>query len=278
MGALFMPLTRMFNVAIFFWQGKKRFDIQAKYSFIINFFEAAAIILAILLTRNLLIIFAAYFISRFVFRAIVFCLTSKQADNQKTDEETIPFAKHLTLMISLGKFAGKIDQVIIWQMLGPIAVAIYSFAKLPIDKATSLIPIDSLALPKLSEQDITKIKHKLFKKFLIFTAITIPIAAIFALLVPYVFKILFPEYIDAIPYAQVLSLSFILIPFSLIQTALVANAKTKELYVVKIIAPILKIALFFILIPMYQLWGVIAAILGSQAITGIITLYLFKRV
>lgn len=273
----FLPFTRMFNLFSAFWQGKKRFDVEARYSIVINFFEAVSIILAILLTDNIIIVLAVYFISRSLFRALFYLRTLKKTDNSKQDKDTIPFAKHLTLMQTLGKLAAQIDKIIIWQFLGPVSVAVYAFAQMPVERAGGLIPMDTLALPKLSQQNIKKIKKELFQKFLKFLLFTIPFAAIFALLVPYVFRILFPEYLNSVPYAQALSLTFILIPFALIQTALVANVKTKQLYIIQTIGPILKIALCLSLVPIYGIWGIITAILGARTITGMLTLYLFKK-
>ena len=278
LGALFMPLTRVFNLGLSFWQGKKKFDIFSKYKIFINLSETVFIIVPILLTKNLVIVLTSYFVSRSLFRGIVYFKTLRKTENSKQDKETIPFGKHITLMSSLNKFADGIDNIIIWQFLGPIAVAIYNFAKLPINKATSLIPLDTLALPKLSQRHIPSIKQQLIKKLSLFFLMTIPLAIIVAAVMPLAFKIVFPAYLNSIPYAQILCISFIFLPFVVIQTALVADLKTKELYIIKILPPIIKIGLLFFLIPIYQLWGVIAAILISQAISAITGLYFFSRI
>ena len=70
LGALFMPLTRVFNLGLSFWQGKKKFDIFSKYKIFINLSETVFIIVPILLTKNLVIVLTSYFVSRSLFRGI----------------------------------------------------------------------------------------------------------------------------------------------------------------------------------------------------------------
>ena len=160
------PIPRISNLAFNFWQGRKRFDIHAKYLITVNIFEAVVFIPVLFLTNNLILILISYFASRSLFRAILFKITLSKLKNQEGDEETLPFGKHLTLMQAIELFSQQIDKVIIWQFLGPISVAIYSFAQLPIQRIRGLIPISPLALPKISEKNFKEIKEGVFKKFL----------------------------------------------------------------------------------------------------------------
>ncbi len=272
------PIPRISNSLFNFWQGRKRFDLQAKYSIIINILEAAVFIPILFLTNNLIIIILAYFISRSVFRALFFKLTLKRVKNQETDEETLSFGKHLTLMQAIGLFAQQIDKVIIWQFLGPIAVATYSFAQIPLQRIQGLIPISPLALPKLSEKNIKEIKKGIFKKFSRLFLVSIPLTAFLILIAPLIYKILFPQYLESIPYFQVLALTLVFLPFSLLGTSLVAEMRKKELYITSVVTPILKIILFLILIPFYGIWGIIFATLIAQIFSSGLTLYFFKRI
>jgi len=271
------PFPRIFNLYSPFWKGKKRFDIQTKYQISINILEALAFIPILFFTDNLIIILIVYFLSRTIFRGIFFRITLKSTENKETDQETIPFGKHLTVMQALETFANHIDKIIIWQFLGPVSVAIYSFAQIPVQKSQGLAPFSSLALPKLSEKSFSETKKGLFKKFLKFFYFSIPLSLLFIALAPIIYKLIFPNYIEAIPYARVLALGLIFIPFSLLQTSLTAGIKTRALYKIKIIAPIIKITLFLVLIPLYGIWGVIISVLTAQTIGSIFTLYLFQK-
>jgi len=272
------PIPRISNLLFNFWQGRKKFDIQAKYSIIISILEALVFLPVLFLTNNLILIILAYFISRSIFRGIFFKLTLKKIRNQEKDKETLSFGKHLTLMQSIALFGGQIDKIIIWQFLGPIPVAIYSFAQLPVQRIAGLIPIAPLALPKLSQKNIKEVKKGIFKKFSKLFLISVPLTLFLILVTPLMYKILFPQYLESIPYFQVLVLTLLFIPFSLLSTSFVAEMRKRELYISSSVIPILKMILFLILIPFYGIWGIIAAILITQVCGSALTFYLFKKI
>ncbi len=53
---VFFPFIKTFELFLPFWQGKKRFDIQSKYSILLNFLAALILIPVIFLTDNLTLI------------------------------------------------------------------------------------------------------------------------------------------------------------------------------------------------------------------------------
>lgn len=276
--AIFLPFINALDLFLSFWQGKKRFDIQSKDLIILNLSSALILIPVIFLTDNLILIILAYFASYTFFKAIFFKITLKKVKNQATEKETLSYGKHLTLMQIASVFGDNIDKIIIWQFLGPIAVAIYSFAQIPILKIGELIPISSLALPKLSEKNIKEIKKNLLKKFSKLFLVSIPLALFFILAAPYLYKILFPAYLESIPYFQVLALTLIFSPFTLLTASLTTEMKKKELYIIQFAAHFLQIILFLALIPFYGIWGTIFAILTAQFFGNLLILYFFKKI
>lgn len=272
------PFPRIFNLSFNFWQGKKKFDVRSKYLIVINILEASAFIPVILLTDNLFLILIAYFISRMLFRGVFFKTTLKKIENKEEEKENLSFGKHLTLMQSIALIGGQIDKVIIWQFLGPVSVAIYSFSQLPIQRIKGLIPISQLALPKLSEKNLKEIKKGLLKKFSKLFLISVPLAGFLYLVAPLIYKLLFPQYLESVPYFRILALSIILIPFSLLGTSFVAEMKKKELYITQFATPVLQIILFLTLIPFYGIWGIIIALLTAQIFNAGLILYFFKKI
>jgi O-antigen/teichoic acid export membrane protein len=272
-----LPFTRVFNTFLAFFIGKKRFDLEAKSSIAINVLEALFFIPIIFLTNNLVIIMLAYFITRSIFPVMFYWFTQKRVTNKTTDNETILFGKHLTIMQALNFAAEHIDKIIIWQYLGPVAVATYAFAWAPVQRIGGFIPISTIALPKLSEKNFSLIKKELFKKFLKFFLLSAPMALVLAILAPWAYKIFFPAYLTSVPYAQILAITLALIPFSLLSTSLVASKKTWELYIIQTFTPLLKIALFFALVPIWGIWGIVFAIISTRFLGGLLTIYLFQR-
>jgi len=277
--ALFLPFRGTFPIFAAFWNGKKRFDIQAKYQVISAFLSALLIIPVIYFTNNVIIIIAVFLFAHTLFDWILYRKTEKQTINKEQDLNAILFGKHLTLMGGLKAIADYLDKIAIWHFLGAIPLAIYSFAKLPIQKVRELIPIAHLALPKLGENKIDESRKKgIISKFLRLFLITVPVAAILALIAPLIYQLFFPQYLESIVYFQALSIIIALSPFLLLEASLVSEMKKRALYAINIVTPLLKIILFLALIPYLGIWGIILAILASELLKGILSLYFFLRI
>lgn len=275
MTSFLFPLPRIFNNYSPFWMGRKRFDVNARHTVLINLMEALLFLPVIYFTDKLLLILGAYLVSRSIFRGIALKYALSKTENNKQDEETISYGKHLTAIQIINTIGGKIDKIFIWQLLGPAQVAIYSFAQLPVTKLKGIIPISALSLPKLSEKEEI-VTGNLLKKFFKMFLLTIPLALIAFFVMPYFYQIAFPDYSESIAYARALTFIIALAPFAFLQTTLLAEMKKRELYIIRIATPLLKIALFIILIPLYQVWGVIIATIASQLINGGLVFYFFK--
>ena len=269
------PLTRIFHYFSSFWQGKKRFDIRSKYTILSNALEALVLVPVIFLTNNLIIIIAAYFSSRTLFKGIFFKLTLDRTKNKEEDKETIPFGKHLTVMQAVSLLGSQLDKIVLWHLLGAVPVAVYSFSKLPLSKLEGLIPISQLALPKLSQKK-TK-KEKLFEKFLKLFLISVPLTIFLILSAPLVYRVLFPQYLESVPYFQVLALDTIFIPFLLLESSFLAEIKKKALYIVRTTTPFLQVGLILILTPLFGIWGLVSAFLLTQALKNGLIFYFFKK-
>ena len=241
--------------------------------------SALLIIPTIYLTDNVLIIITVFLTGHTFFDWVFYRRTEQQTTNDEQDREAVVFGKHLTLMSSLQTATAYLDRVIIWHFLGATPLAIYSFALLPIQKIQGMLPILPLALPKLGENKIDEQRKKgIISKFLRLFVITIPSAVILILIAPFLYKLIFPQYLESIIYFQGLSSLIALSPFLLLSAALITEIKKRALYVINTIAPLLKIILFLALIPYFGLWGIVAAILVAELLRGILALYFFLKI
>lgn len=274
--ALFVPFEQSFLIFQSFWNGRKRFDMRTKYSIISAGLAALLLIPAIYLTNNILIIITILLTSSTFLNWLFYYKTKKQTINNEEDPKAISFGKSLTLINALQTAATYLDRIIIWSFLGAVPVAIYSFAKQPIDKIRAALPIAPLALPKLGENRMNEGRKKgILSKFFKLFAVTVPAAAILALIAPFIYKLFFPEYIESVTYFQALSITVAISPFILLNTVLVAEMKKGALYAINTGAPFLKIILFLALIPHFGIWGIIAAILIAELLRGLLSLYFF---
>ena len=162
--------------------------------------------------------------------------------------------------------------------MGPIKLAIYSFATLPIENIRGpLQNIQELAIPKLSTRSEKEIKKTLPKKLIKATFLIIIAIIAYVVLAPYFYKIFYPQYMESVFYSRLFSLTLLVFPVSMMMISLQAKMKTKELFISSTINSIIKIGLLAILIPLYGILGVIIAILLSQIFYFFIVWFLFKR-
>ncbi len=278
MGAVFLPLLESFQIYLYFWNGKKRFDMQAKYEVFSAAMVALTLLAALYISDNLLVIIFAFLFGHTVFDWLLYRKTLRYVVRKEESLEAISFGKHLTIMGFLSVAATHLDKLLLWKFLGAAEVAVYSFAQLPITKIINVIPITSLALPRLGEYDIKGKKLNIIKKFYKLFFVFLPLALLLALAAPLIYKLLLPQYLESVIYFQALSLLIALSPFSLLNAALVADLRQKDLYVINTASPILKIALFLMLTPFWGIWGVAATMLIIQVIISCLTLFYFLKI
>lgn len=276
--AIFLPFVSSFTIFSAFWMGRKRFDTQSKYDVGSIFLIEVVVILVIIFTNNVFLIILSLLVSQTTFNGIFLQKTLKKTINKEKDYQSIAFGKNLTVLGVVSLLSAQIDKIIIWKFLGPVSVAIYSFAQFPITKIKSIIPITHLALPKLGERNIKEIKKGIIQKFKKLFFFVVPVVFLIILIAPFLYQIFFPKYLDSVPYFQALALTLLFAPFLLLGASFVAEIKKKELYIIQTVTPFLKIILFFALIPFWGIWGIVASILISKVSGDLLSLYFFKKI
>jgi O-antigen/teichoic acid export membrane protein len=277
---IFYPFLATFSLYGVYWYAKKKFDIQNKYFVIHNLLGAITLILFIIFKPAIPSVVFGYFFA-FTFATFLFWILTRRKINRETEEdkEAISYGKHLTIMAVPGAISGQIDNVIMWQFIGPAQVAIYAYALRLVERISELIPFSALAFPKMAEKNLKAdgVKRSIFDKFLKLFWFSIPFTILYILFCPIFFKIFFPAYKESVIYSQILALTLIFSPFSFLSTAFLAEAKKRELYILNFAPQILKIVLFFVLIPLLGIWGGVFSILISQIFSSILTLHFFHK-
>lgn len=276
--AALFPLLDVFPLYLAYWNGKSNFYLQSKYSIISRLFTAAVLIPVVIYSRDLVTIIFVYLFSNVLIDGILFWSVCKKVKDTPVDENVISTGKHLTFNRAIPLLASHIDKVIIWQVLGPVSLAIYAFAQLPVQRLYDLMPIYHLALPKLSTKEPESTKRSLGKKVYQLLFLTVPFYILLFILAPHLYHFVFPAYEDAVPFFQVLALTFILTPFLLFETALVAAAAKKLLYIVRSVYIASLCILLVVLTPLYGLWGAVFAILISKILDSALLFFAFRRI
>ena len=278
MTAIFLPIMIASHIYASFLGGRKLFNIQIKYSIISQMISVGAIITALFLTKNIIWLIAAYFISSTSTNYFFYLLTKfKFRPNKKEDPQTLSYGKHLSLMGVISGVASRLDKLLLFTFIGPTPLAIYSFATIIPERIEGILGnVETLAFPKLASKPQKEIKANLMKKFWKLALLTGIVMILLIAIIPYFYKIFFPQYLNSIPYSQAFVFSFISLPIALLGTAFKAKMMKKELYIMKL-GSFARICLLAALIPFYGIWGAIAATIGAEIFKAGLVLFLFFK-
>ena len=216
--SVFFPILQSTGMYLSYLGGKKLFGIQTTYNVLTQIISSLFLIIALFLTNNLIILVLIYFLSYATLGAIFFVLSVKKNPlNSNVDEKFIGFGKHLTLLHVISTIASQIDKILLFNLLGPAQLAIYTFALMPASEANIFLKnirvTNSAEILHKNQKEIEK--TLLTKYFESYTCNGI-IGRYLYFNCPVVYKILFPQYLDSINYAQLLLLIILFFPFSLI--------------------------------------------------------------
>jgi O-antigen/teichoic acid export membrane protein len=267
--ALFLPLGSAFNTWAAYTGGRKLFRIGTYYGLANNAIAYAGVIAFTYLTRDFVWIAFANFFFGFAGNFLIYKLVTRHLPpNGKTDGETVRYGTHLSLMAIPGTISSQLDALLVFHMLGPAALAVYSFATLIPEKISGGLKfISNLALPKFSEKGEESVRHFLTKRLWMVVVLVCAVSAAYAAGAPWLFRTFFPAYAVSVPFTQVYALSLFSVIGGIAQTALLSQRRTKELYIANFTIPLLRSALLVTLMHYYGVWGV----LWAQIITNFIS-------
>ncbi len=275
----FIPFLNTLEIWMSYLSGKKRFKTMGKYKSLTRILVVSAIITSLFFTQNLFLVLFIHLVANTGFKLLFLLLSLKKfPPNKKTDPASIGYGKHLSLMGILSAVSNQIDKILLFHYLGPVQLAVYTFSLRPINEIKKTTEsFSKLSFPKISQRNFSELKKSLPGKMLKFSLVLIPIVAIYIFLAPYFYNLLFPLYEEAIPYSRVFALSLLLYPKFLISQTLTAHAPKKQLYIIRITTPVFKIILLASLLPWLGIWGVIAALLGTEIFSLIINFFFFYK-
>lgn len=278
--AAFIPFIDSLNLYKGVLVGRKNFKSFTLYNIIFFVGFTVALGFTIFFTDKILSIFLVYFFYNVILHLCFFLyLKIKRPFNRNSDFRTLKYGKHLTFMSAFGNISNHLDKILIFHFLGAVEVAIYIIAILPIQqiKTRYLINLNNLVLPKMSNRNIFEIKKTLPRKIFIFFIFLAVLTVIYIISVPYLYEIIFPQYLDSIIYAQFFGISLLFYPTMLIVNVLVSHVKKKQLYAIRFINPSIKILLLIVLVPIYKIWGAIFAIILCEIILALLLIYFFIK-
>ncbi len=255
--AFFTPFLNGFSLYDSFLIGKKRFKEGTLYYLAENGFLTLCLIVVIFIEARAIFLVLAYFFLSTLANAFFYRVTLRKAENKNEDSNLLKYSGHISVMNIIGAVADKIDSIAVFSFLGPAQFGIYAFAiAIPEQIKGAFKSIVPISMPKFAERSIKEIKQTLWKRIFFLMLVLLVFLLIYVALVPLIFSILFPVYMDSVPYSQVYALSIIFIACTApIVSVLQAHKKTKELYIMTNASSALLVVLLPVLTFMYGIWG-----------------------
>ncbi len=275
------PFLSSVNLASSFLAGKKDFKRQSMYfGWIGNGFPTLALIATIFFTQNPLWLVLVYCITNtalsfyFYFRTI----SIYQPDPEKKDAGMLSYAKHLSVIGVLGGIATSIDQVLLFHYVGATSLAIYIFSTSILDQAKGpMKTLDSMMQVRFANHPNKNIRESMGNKFLWLTLSVVVCVTAYIFIAPFLFRFLFPAYIEAVPYSQVYAISLLSLAFGPASSYLVAKKKIRAQYINSVVGWTAQILFVSIGVIWWGLWGLIIARVLSRFTVGIVSYGLYRQ-
>ena len=277
--AIIVPFFNGANIYISYLNGKKLFKKITKYRGINQIITTIVVITTLFLTQIIFLILLAYLLSETITRIISLLITIKKfPPNDKKDPGIIKYGTQLSVIEFIKTMASEADKILIYHYIGPTELAIYAIAIAPVDQIKTLIlSLRTLALPKLSDNSIASIKQTLPRKIWKASLIIIPIIIVYILVAPWLFSVFFPEYQSSVILSQILAISIILAPTTLMSSGLAAQKQIKSLTKVKISGAIGRLVIYFVAVKFYGLIGLIVGRIIIDVYLALLYQYYFQK-
>ncbi len=282
-----MPVSTAYHSFESIFIGQKRFDVLAMTTSISAIIAAIAAVAALLFTDNVVILMSVYGFFSLVPSFLSYRYASRFiSDRSEPKSETISELRrtsfHLTYAGVIGTVAQYLDKLILFQIAGPAALAVYGFAIAGPERLKALVKnVVSVILPRFAEENFEKASRFPLSRVFGSIGLGLAIAVAYISLTPLIFRLLLPQYLDAIPYSQIYAIALAAIPLTIYVGNIFAGQNMlRAIYLHSISGYVTRIVLLIILGPLWQMWGIVIASVTSYTLTaiyGVVILGVEKR-
>lgn len=260
---IFVPFNTTFNTFAAYLIAKKDFKRSFYYTLIINIPYYIAVGLVAISLQSAIALLIANGLSQ----AIGYYIAHRRTlvayhPNDTVDSEATRYGTHLSIVNAISAVIAQVDNVLVFHLLGAAPLALYSFITAVPDRLGIFKNIGAIAFPKFAIKSHNEVKTSLGRKVALGILVSAIIASIYIAFAHIFFAAFFPRYIDAVPYSQLYALTIIFAFSPVFTTALTAHGRTKELYALNMIAPIIQLSCITAGI---LLWGLLGLIVGRVA-------------
>ena len=253
------PLIGSFSLYRSYLLGKKKFQESAILGLWLRPVLIVTILVALYFTNDPFILILVYFTTSTLSTGFLYFLTvSKYKLQLIPDFKGVNYAKHLSVLGVISTIGNHAEKLFIFHFLGPAQVAIYSIAMLPSTHILGMYTtLSELIFPKFARRTYTSIKQGILNKIGIVFLSSVLVVGLFIVTAPYIYKIVFPAYPEAVLFSQLASLAILTKFGNLFTQVFYAHEMKKELYFIRVFSIVVKIVLLFILIPKFGILGAV---------------------
>jgi O-antigen/teichoic acid export membrane protein len=243
------PLLNSATLYSSFLNGKKDFRATTLFTSAVIVANTVTMIVALLVTKNPLILVVAYFTSQTVCNLIAYAVTLfiYKPNNEVNEKELTTYSVHQSIVVFLGTVASQIDKILVFQQLGAVQLALYSFAIAMPDQIKGVFKnVSRLAFPKFVSVQLHTVHRRMYYQLFLLGIVVFILSLFYIGAAPYIYRLLFPQYIESIVFSQIYALGLFTVISFVPVTALQAQNLNKSMYIFTISSNVLQIIALFI--------------------------------
>ena len=246
--------------------GARDFKRVSLYTSTITVMQSVLVLGTLLISHDPYILFGVYGLSGLGLNIIAYRHTKKRigADLVPTPERH-DFKKasiRQTLLSSVTNLVGHADALLIAWLLGPFALATYTYATGIPDQIRGMFKAGSTMLfPAFVTRPGEVVASSMRHKMLITMIAAGIVGGIYVVLAPLLFSLLFPLYVAAVPYSQWYAISVITVAVFIPLSAINARGEHNTQIRHTLITNGTQLALYCVLIPLFNIDGALLAII-----------------
>jgi O-antigen/teichoic acid export membrane protein len=280
--ALTFPFAEAFHIYEQVLTGRQEFRTLAKLTSAMSVLAGLATIVALFFTQNVLVLVAVYAVMSLAPNMVAYWWATRGISTEPAAPDAVDEMRRTTFHITgaglIGTLAQYIDKIILFQVAGPGALAIYGFTIAGPERIKGLIKNwTSITLPRHAIRTLKEISDVFWIRMFLSFLIGGIMALAYAVLVPYLFHLFLPKYLDAIVYTQAYALGIIFMPaISYIGNIFAGQNMLRAIYLLSVGVNVVRITLVVVLGLAWHLWGLVLASILSYAFNLLYSILILK--
>lgn len=252
------------NMALSSWAdyavGKKRFDVRNAYANFETIAAGAVVAAAVFLKPAPVFLAAGYGLAHFASAAFILKRLLKRLPPTGAAADVVPYGKRLSVLDVFATVANYFDRILIFALLGSRDTAVYAFAVAPPEQIKGYLKnLYFLALPKIAERPLAEIKKTFYKKILAMIGVVALITAVYVAAAPLLYRMLFPNYLEAAGLSRFYALSLAATAAVLPLAIFTGHEKFAENMRYQIVSSTVSVILMAVFVWKWGLTGAVAA-------------------